>query len=68
MLSQQEYKENGGAFATSFRLLDDNKLYCLLDPYRLKNITPEEKAKITNPQVLDALTENSNFVIGVVEF
>lgn len=56
-----------GSLANSFRLLSDNKIYCLMEPFRLKNLTPAEKAKITNPQVLDALTEDSNFVIGIVE-
>lgn len=56
-----------GAFATSFRTVSGNRLYCLIEPYRLKNLTSEEKSKITNPQVLDQLQETDNFVIGVVE-
>lgn len=61
-------KIDTGSLTNSFRLLSGNKLYCLMEPFRLKNLTPAEKAKITNPQVLETLTENSNFVIGVVEF
>ncbi|MEG0519493.1 MAG: 6-bladed beta-propeller, partial [Bacteroidales bacterium] len=61
-------KIDTGSLANSFRLLSGDKLYCLMEPFRLKNLTPAEKAKITNPQVLDTLAENSNFVIGIVEF
>ncbi|MEG2191462.1 MAG: 6-bladed beta-propeller [Bacteroidales bacterium] len=61
-------KIDTGSLANSFRLLSGDKLYCLMEPFRLKNLTPAEKAKITNPQVLDTLAENSNPVIGIVEF
>lgn len=61
-------KIDTGSLATSFRLLQDGKLYCLLEPYRLKNLTPQERAKITNSQILDTLKESDNFVIGIVEF
>lgn len=61
-------KTDTGSLATSFRLLQDGKLYCLLEPYRLKNLTPQERAKITNPEMLDSLTESDNFVIGIIFF
>lgn len=61
-------KTDTGSLAASFRLLQDGKLYCLLEPYRLKNLTPQEKAKITNPEILDTLRESDNFLIGIMEF
>lgn len=61
-------KTDTGSLATSFRLLQDGNLYCLLEPYRLKNLTPQERAKITNPEILDSLKESDNFVIGIIFF
>ncbi|MEG1693362.1 MAG: hypothetical protein RR312_08210 [Bacteroidales bacterium] len=69
LLVQFTYENlNTGLFLNSFLFLSDNKLYCLFEPFRLKNITPEKMEKITNLQVLDTLTESDNFVIGVVTF
>ena len=41
-------------------------LVCLLDPLLLKEMDPALRAKISNPQVLDTLDENSNYVVAKV--
>lgn len=51
-------------FAHSVSGLDGDALVCLLDPLLLKEMDPALKAKISNPQVLDTLDENSNFVVA----
>lgn len=51
-------------FAHSVSGLDGDALVCLLDPLLLKEMDPALRAKISNPQVLDTLDENSNFVVA----
>ena len=53
-------------FAHSVSGLDGDALVCLLDPLLLKEMDPALRAKISNPQVLDALDEDSNYVVAKV--
>ena len=41
-------------------------LVCLLDPSLLPNLDPALKEKITNPQILGTLDDDSNFVVAKI--
>ncbi|MBQ9660280.1 MAG: hypothetical protein IJV37_03310 [Bacteroidales bacterium] len=51
-------------FAYSFSGLEDDALVCLLDPALLGDLDPDLRAKVSNPEVLEALDEDSNYVIA----
>jgi hypothetical protein len=41
-------------------------LVCLLDPSLLPNLDPALAVKITNPQVLETINDDSNFVVAKI--
>ena len=48
------------------RILVLAALVCLLDPSLLPNLDPALTVKITNPQVLGTLDDDSNFVVAKI--
>ena len=44
-------------------LTEDNELICLVEPLRLMDLTPEQRALFANPEMLNGLSEESNSVI-----
>lgn len=48
------------------RILVLAALVCLLDPSLLPNLDPALAVKITNPQVLEIINDDSNFVVAKI--
>ena len=58
---------NDYPFSASIRLLKGEKLYCLLDPVKLKNLTKRERSSIVNADLLNSVNENDNFIIAEIK-
>jgi len=48
-------------------LLEDNYLYCMMDPILIENLQNSIYKKIVNPDVLNGLSSNSNYVIAKIK-
>ena len=55
-------------FAGMFQLYKDGLAYFLLDPSLVNNIPPSVASKINNADVLNSITEESNYVLAEVCF
>ena len=58
---------NNSPLSASIRLLKGDKLYCLLDPVKLKNLTQRERSSIVNIDLLNSTNEDDNFIIAEIK-
>ncbi|MDD2595574.1 MAG: 6-bladed beta-propeller [Bacteroidales bacterium] len=55
-------------FADSFRTITDDALYCIIDPTSINNFSDAEKKLICNPEIMNTLKDNRNYVIAKITF
>lgn len=60
-------ENNSGALAGNLKGIDGDRLTFLLDPSMAESITDKQKRKIINPNLLDSITENSNYLIAEIK-
>lgn len=60
-------KSGENVLAGAFHQLRDGVLYCLLDPSLISGYPSSLKAVTVNPDVLDSISEESNYIIAKIQ-
>ena len=60
--------QTGAPFEGSFRLLNGRQVVCLLEPSQLTRISDAVRSKIENPEVLDEIAPDDNYVLARISF
>lgn len=60
--------QTGAPFEGSFRLLNGRQVVCLLEPSQLARISDAVRSKIENPEVLDEIAPDDNYVLARISF